>query len=84
MMVAGKLDARGRGPNDIKFTLSENVINMYDANATIDSSLDGSLPVRLFGGKTQYEGRLQVRYRVVNFDATYHLSLIRVIFLSDF
>lgn len=49
IMVAGKLEARGKSPNDIKLTLQE----QEPMNDTVTS-------VRLLGGKTEREGRLQV------------------------
>ncbi|CAB3370904.1 Hypothetical predicted protein [Cloeon dipterum] len=49
-MVAGKLEARGRTANDIRMTLEEQEpLNETFAN------------VRLLGGKTEREGRLQVK-----------------------
>jgi hypothetical protein len=50
IMVAGKLDARGRGPNDIRLTLEE----QEPVNET-------TAPVRLLGGHSIREGRLQVK-----------------------
>lgn len=75
MMVAGKLDAKGRGPNSILMTLKEEIVidndnetlemDMTDAEeeVTVVSLIDDSerVPVRLLGGKTSREGRLQVR-----------------------
>ncbi|XP_050673785.1 protein bark beetle isoform X2 [Leptidea sinapis] len=69
IMVAGKLDARGKRPNDITFTLKEEVImsndTIYETDTEIDITTPGYvepvIPVRLLGGRTQYEGRLQVR-----------------------
>ncbi|XP_038215102.1 protein bark beetle isoform X2 [Zerene cesonia] len=69
MMVAGKLDARGKRPNDISFTLKEEIImsndTIYETDPEIDPTTPGYLepviPIRLLGGRTQYEGRLQVR-----------------------
>nr|KAF7437889.1 hypothetical protein H0235_000280 [Vespula pensylvanica] len=65
MMVAGQLDARGKRPSDIRFTLKED-ISMESQNSSIleetpQSSPMDSIPVRLLGGKTNLEGRLQVR-----------------------
>ncbi|XP_015594324.1 protein bark beetle isoform X2 [Cephus cinctus] len=64
MMVAGKLDARGKGPSDILMTLKEEII-IEPENETLAEMvrLDeaDSVPVRLLGGKTNLEGRLQVR-----------------------
>ncbi|EFN78073.1 Lysyl oxidase-like protein 4 [Harpegnathos saltator] len=71
MMVAGKFDARGKGPNNILFTLKEELV-MGPANRTEEeeeeeymSSADKteSVPVRLLGGRTSLEGRLQVRIK---------------------
>ena len=64
MMVAGTLYARGKGPSDIQLTLKEEIViepdneTMADAMAFDESN---SVPVRLLGGKTNLEGRLQVR-----------------------
>nr|XP_003703916.1 PREDICTED: uncharacterized protein LOC100876764 [Megachile rotundata] len=66
MMVAGKLDARGARPSDILFTLKEELL-MDSSNASLmDEGLSQlnemeSIPVRLLGGKTNLEGRLQVK-----------------------
>ncbi|XP_034949444.1 protein bark beetle isoform X2 [Chelonus insularis] len=79
MMVAGKLDARGKASSNIVMTLKEEIIiemendTMSDdmdnfeeekedvtmTPATIDDST--TIPVRLLGGRTNKEGRLQVR-----------------------
>lgn len=67
MMVAGKLDARGKGPNDILFSLKEELVVLPN-NETLmeeeDIPIDEteSVPVRLLGGRTSLEGRLQVNY----------------------
>ncbi|XP_047509687.1 protein bark beetle isoform X2 [Pieris napi] len=69
MMVAGKLDARGKRPNDISFTLKEEVVMSNDTVYEIDPEVEPTtpgyiepvVPIRLLGGKTQFEGRLQVR-----------------------
>lgn len=70
MMVAGKLDARGKGPNDILMTLKEEIIvdtndneTMIDENSVTELYIDESetVPVRLLGGRTNNQGRLQVR-----------------------
>lgn len=66
MMVAGRLDARGKGPSDILFTLKEELV-MESINETLAEegmmsqiNEEESVPVRLLGGKTNLEGRLQV------------------------
>ncbi|XP_011303311.1 uncharacterized protein bark isoform X1 [Fopius arisanus] len=75
MMVAGKLDAKGRGPNSILMTLKEEILmdndnetltedmTSPDEGVTIGNIIDDTerVPVRLLGGKTSREGRLQVR-----------------------
>ncbi|XP_012253572.2 protein bark beetle isoform X3 [Athalia rosae] len=69
MMVAGKLDARGKGPSDILFTLKEEIVNEVDNETDIENltemvmldPIDTGPPVRLLGGRTNLEGRLQVR-----------------------
>nr|XP_034174512.1 protein bark beetle [Osmia lignaria] len=66
MMVAGKLDARGKRPSDILFTLKEELVMDSDNDTLMDEGLSqmneiDSIPVRLLGGKTNLEGRLQVK-----------------------
>ncbi|XP_063702920.1 protein bark beetle isoform X2 [Culicoides brevitarsis] len=85
MMVAGKLEARGRSPNDIMFTLKREPIMTNDTEHEMealkvdpDFNIDTETepidipttvkdaipavftPVRLVGGQTEHEGRLQV------------------------
>lgn len=62
MMVAGKLEARGKGPNDIRLTLREERIDMpeNDTDPTLLIPEENRAPVRLLGGRTNREGRLQV------------------------
>lgn len=56
-MVAGKLEARGRGFGNIKFTLQENLNSLVNETVeTVNSN------VRLIAGRTYTEGRLQVCY----------------------
>ncbi|XP_014255547.1 protein bark beetle [Cimex lectularius] len=70
MMVAGKLEARGKGPNDILLMLKEDP--QIEESTTLLDNLDGEtyIPpaptkpepnVRLIGGKTSFEGTLQVK-----------------------
>lgn len=56
-MVAGKLEARGRGYGNVKFTLQEHL------NSVANDSIEILSPnnVRLVGGRTNSEGRLNVR-----------------------
>ncbi|XP_013178489.1 PREDICTED: uncharacterized protein LOC106125730 isoform X1 [Papilio xuthus] len=69
MIIAGKLEARGKRPNDITFTLKEDVImsndSIYETDTEVEPTTPGYvepvIPIRLLGGRTQYEGRLQVR-----------------------
>ncbi|XP_057327444.1 protein bark beetle isoform X2 [Microplitis mediator] len=92
MMIAGKLEARGKGLNNIIMTLKEeiNILQFEEINETISNENDNNnnnndyddattmtdesitmmtlppddltgVPVRLLGGKTNHEGRLQVR-----------------------
>ncbi|OWR46233.1 Neurotrypsin [Danaus plexippus plexippus] len=69
IMVAGKLDARGKRPNDITFTLKEEVAmsndSIYETDIDVEITTPGYqepiVPIRLLGGRTPYEGRLQVR-----------------------
>lgn len=64
MMVAGRLDARGKRPSDILFTLKEEILMGADNETLADQGLsqmtEMESPVRLLGGKTNLEGRLQV------------------------
>uniref|UniRef100_A0A7G3AYY4 Putative scavenger receptor n=1 Tax=Lutzomyia longipalpis TaxID=7200 RepID=A0A7G3AYY4_LUTLO len=74
-MVAGKLEARGRHPDDIMFTLkrepvatADNETNeaftmeaeMMDAETEPNVETTPTVPVRLLGGIDEHEGRLQV------------------------
>ncbi|KAG7306290.1 hypothetical protein JYU34_008890 [Plutella xylostella] len=70
IMVAGKLDARGKQPNDITFTLKEEVVmaneSIYETDTenyepTTPGYIEPIVPIRLLGGRTPHEGRLQVR-----------------------
>ncbi|XP_046609560.1 protein bark beetle isoform X2 [Neodiprion virginianus] len=65
MMIAGKLDARGKEPSDIMFTLKEEIVYEPENETSTDMAMleDGetNAPVRLLGGRTNLEGRLQVR-----------------------
>lgn len=68
IMVAGKFDARGKRPSDILFTLKEELAILPN-NETLMTEEDmnpigevESVPVRLLGGKTNLEGRLQVTF----------------------
>lgn len=62
MMVAGKLEARGRFANDILLTLTQEtpppVMEIETESPIPQPDL---LPVRLIGGRTPHEGRLQVK-----------------------
>lgn len=58
-MVAGKLEARGRGYGNIKFTLQENLNSVTNETTEVVSS-----NVRLIAGRTYTEGRLQVCYLI--------------------
>lgn len=64
MMVAGKFEARGRGSKEIRLTLNEErneVIGEFtNETATEYSTVVDGPPVRLVGGRTPLEGRLQV------------------------
>ncbi|KAF2901827.1 hypothetical protein ILUMI_04359, partial [Ignelater luminosus] len=72
IMVGGKLEARGLGPDSIKFTLKEEIEHPPD-NATYETDtehydqdteiieIESKLPIRLLGGRTRLEGRLQVK-----------------------
>lgn len=71
IMIAGKLDARGNSPKDITFTLKQEIqmvnndtyesdTEQYDTETPI-VEIEPLVPIRLLGGKTSNEGRLQVR-----------------------
>lgn len=65
MMVAGKLEAQGRGPNDIVLTLREEVqveesTTLLDDMAPEEPAVGPKPKVRLIGGTTSFEGTLQV------------------------
>ncbi|RZC38585.1 uncharacterized protein BDFB_002499, partial [Asbolus verrucosus] len=72
MMVGGKLEARGTEPDSIKFTLKEEIAHLqdndtyemetekYDSETEI-IQVEPKVPIRLLGGATETEGRLQVK-----------------------
>lgn len=59
IMVAGKLEARGRGPNDIRLTLKEEIVQIPENDTGAMNPPESQVPVRLVGGRTSEEGRLQ-------------------------
>lgn len=71
MMVGGRLDARGVGPDSIKFTLKEQIIYEPDNSSDIATEkydpetetiqVESKVPIRILGGKTEFEGKLQVK-----------------------
>lgn len=76
MMVAGKLEARGRSPDDIFFTLkrapvmtvendtTDDIMNAenvdMETEVVPDVEEEPKIPIRLLGGATEHEGRLQI------------------------
>ncbi|XP_044255606.1 protein bark beetle isoform X2 [Tribolium madens] len=72
MMVGGKLEARGIRPDSIKFTLKEEISHSPD-NETYEIEtekyevetevvqVEPRVPIRLLGGATETEGRLQIK-----------------------
>lgn len=56
-MVAGKLEARGRGFGNIKFTLNEPPVPVVDEPI---EAVSVNTRVKLVAGRTFNEGRLQV------------------------
>lgn len=72
MMIGGRLDARGIEPDSILFTLKEELVHAPD-NVTYETEtekydveteiveLESKLPIRLLGGNTETEGRLQIK-----------------------
>jgi hypothetical protein len=59
VMVAGKFEARGRGPNDIRLTLKEEIAETPENDSALAHLGESHVPVRLLGGRTNQEGRLQ-------------------------
>ncbi|KAG5895778.1 hypothetical protein JTB14_001625 [Gonioctena quinquepunctata] len=72
MMVGGRLDARGIEPDSIRFTLKEELVHAPD-NVTYDTEtekydsetelveMEPKVPIRLLGGSSETEGRLQLK-----------------------
>lgn len=64
IMVAGYIEARGSGRNNIRLTLQEENVEITE-NAENDTTevlpIESQIPVRLVGGRMSSEGRLQVR-----------------------
>lgn len=72
MMVAGKLEARGTTPDDILFTLKREPVMVNETSENHDdveaetetivpSNLPPPVPIRLLGGRSEHEGRLQIQ-----------------------
>lgn len=71
MMVGGRLEARGVHPDSIRFTLKEEIVhpneindtdtNLYDTETESMYNSEPEVPVRLLGGSSITEGRLQVK-----------------------
>lgn len=61
LMVAGRLEARGHGPNKILFTLKEDRIEPIESATESVPPEEAELNVRLLGGRSGKEGRLQVK-----------------------
>jgi hypothetical protein len=81
MMVAGELQTKGNGVNEIKFVLHEERNEVaaavdYENETTVETPAAVDLtPVRLVGGRTSLEGRLQVRVLyiiVVRYSRVHH------------
>lgn len=72
MMVGGRLEARGIEPDSIKFTMKEELVHSPD-NVTYEIEtekydsetemiqIEPKVPIRLLGGNTETEGRLQIK-----------------------
>ncbi|KAK6621229.1 hypothetical protein RUM43_011535 [Polyplax serrata] len=60
LMVAGRLEARGHGPNNILFTLKQDRIEPVE-ETTEQIPVEDDMNVRLLGGRSSMEGRLQVK-----------------------
>lgn len=92
IMVAGKLDAHGTGPSNILMTLKEEIVVTASDNDTMLMEMDADnaeevpsvvgvgddsrVPVRLLGGKTAHEGRLQVRSQIIFYRILYSDSFV--------
>lgn len=63
MMVAGSLYARGKGPSDIQLTLKEEIVIEPDNETIADAMTFDVSSVRLLGGRSSLEGRLQVKMK---------------------
>ncbi|XP_050298201.1 protein bark beetle isoform X2 [Anthonomus grandis grandis] len=74
MMVGGRLEARGIEPDSIQLTMKENVAqlpedNHYESEAMAMESeteivqIEPQVPIRLLGGTTETEGRLQIKIK---------------------
>lgn len=69
MMVGGRLEARGNEPDSIQFTLKENIVHPPEnesLGAIIETEtevvlLEPKIPIRLLGGNSETEGRLQLK-----------------------
>lgn len=72
-MVAGKLEARGRGFGNIKFTLQEHL------NSVANDSMETTRPnnVQFVAGRTNTEGRLNVKNLLI----LLYFLLIKYIFV---
>ncbi|XP_017774038.1 PREDICTED: protein bark beetle isoform X2 [Nicrophorus vespilloides] len=72
VMIGGKLEARGIAPDSIRFTLKEEIVfqpendtyeietEQYNSETEI-IEIESKIPIRLLGGKSPTEGRLQVK-----------------------
>ncbi|XP_056639840.1 protein bark beetle [Diorhabda sublineata] len=72
MMIGGRLEAKGIEPDSIKFTIKEEILHAPD-NVTYDVNtenletqaevfeIEPKVPIRLLGGNTETEGRLQIK-----------------------
>lgn len=72
-MVAGKLEAKGRSSADIKLTLYEerpeiveSSNNETETTPSIGLDIASTQPIRLYGGRNSYEGRLQVCLLIIS------------------
>ncbi|CAG9858649.1 unnamed protein product [Phyllotreta striolata] len=72
MMVGGRLEARGIAPDSIKFTMKEELVHTpdnityevetekYDSETEL-IEIEPKVPIRLLGGNSETEGRLQLK-----------------------
>ncbi|CAH0560148.1 unnamed protein product [Brassicogethes aeneus] len=72
IMIGGRLEANGGAPDGIKFTLKEEIAftpenetyefeMLQEENTEVITEVEPKIPIRLLGGNTETEGRLQIK-----------------------